>query len=295
MIKIATAQSHIDKDVKANGMADAPEFQIEEPATLIREGMVALVTGAGSGVGAVVARELGRRGVKVALVGRRSDKLEETAHQINLVGGMSQCFPGDVSLETAVDELKAQVKADLGDPDILVNAAGLHCELVSIEESTPQLWKQTLDVNLFGCYLTCRAFVGAMKEKGWGRILNITSASSLHPPTNIGSIYSLSKVALNHFTRQLAKEVEGHGVTANVIHPGEVQTEMWQSIKTDAQSRSGPGKNALNWVEKVSKTGGDPPEKTAELILRIISGDADEPNGQFLWIRDGLKEPMPSW
>lgn len=276
-------------------MAETNVFEIGESTTPIREGLVAVVTGAGSGVGAVVARELARRGVKVALVGRRAEKLEETTRQIDWIGGTSANFSCDVSDEMAVDQLKADVTSEMGAPDILVNAAGVHCELVSIEDSTPHLWKQTLDINLFGCYLTCRAFVGGMKEKGWGRILNITSASSLHPPTNMGSVYSLSKVALNHFTRQLAKEVEGSGVTANVIHPGEVQTEMWQSIKTDAESRRGAGRGMLNWVEKVAKTGGDPPEKTAELILKVISGDAGEPNGQFLWIRDGLKEPMPSW
>lgn len=276
-------------------MEKHPGYQIEEPSTPLREGMIALVTGAGSGVGAVVARELARRSVNVALVGRRSEKLDETAHQVELAGGTSRCFPCDVSDEASVDVLKSEVGAELGAPNILVNAAGLHCELVSIEASTPRLWKQTLDVNLFGCYLTCRAFVGQMKAKGWGRILNITSASSLHPPANVGSIYSLSKVALNHFTRQLAKEVEGSGVTANVIHPGEVQTEMWQGIKADAESRTGAGRGALSWVEKVAKTGGDPPEKTAELVFKVISGDDGEPNGQFLWIHEGLKEPMTSW
>jgi len=276
-------------------MSEENIFEIEEPTTPIREGLVALVTGAGSGVGAAVARELARRDVKVALVGRRSDKLEETAREIESFGGVVTCFSCDVSDEGAIDQLKSDVVAKMGDPDVLVNAAGLHCELLSIEKSTPALWKKTLDVNLYGCYLTCRAFVGAMKEKGWGRILNVSSAASLHSPTNIGSVYSLSKVALNHFTRQLAKEVAESGVTANVIHPGEVKTEMWQSIRDDAQIRSGAGRGMLNWAEKVAKTGGDPPEKTAELILKVISGDAGEPNGEFLWIRDGLKEPMPSW
>jgi len=276
-------------------MADENAFQIEAPITPIRNGLIALVTGAGSGVGATVARELARRGVKVALVGRRLTNLDETAQQIASFGGVAQCFSCDVSDENAVTQLKVDVEAQIGTPDILVNAAGLHCELVSIENSTPKLWKQTLDTNLFGCYLTCRAFVGAMKKKGWGRIVNVSSASSLHSPTHIGSVYSLSKVALNHFTRQLAKEVDGSGVTANVIHPGEVKTEMFERIKADAELRSGDGRNMLGWVSKIEENGGDPPEKTAELILKIISGDAGEPNGQFLWIRDGLKKPMPSW
>ena len=137
--------------------------------------------------------------------------------------------------------------------------------------------------------------MGEMISNGWGRIINITSASSLHPPGHIGAVYPLSKVALNHFTRQLASELRNTGVTANVIHPGEVKTEMWAKIKEDASSREGEGKGALRWVRTVEKTGGDPPEATAEVVLNLLRSGTSTPNGEFLWIRDGMKEPMPSW
>ena len=116
-------------------------------------------------------------------------------------------------------------------PQVLVNNAGLHCELLPIAETTPEAWMQTFQVNVFGPYLICRAFLTGMMALGWGRVINVSSAASLGEPTHIGSVYQLSKVTLNHFTRQLAVEVDGSGVTANAIHPGEVQTEMWAAIK----------------------------------------------------------------
>jgi NAD(P)-dependent dehydrogenase (short-subunit alcohol dehydrogenase family) len=258
-------------------------------------GLTAVVTGAGSGVGEAVARELGNRGIHIALVGRRPDKLTLVQGTIEQAGGIAASFPCDVAEVDQVAQMASYVVARFGDPQILFNSAGIHCELVPIGESTPDRWIQTLQVNVVGTYLTCRAFMGGMVQRGWGRIINVTSAASLGAPGGVGSVYQLSKVAVNHFTRQLAAELEGTGVTANVLHPGEVKSEMWAAIKADASSRTGPGRSALSWTAKVEETGGDPAEKSAERVLELISPAGDSINGQFLWIRDGLLKPMPSW
>ena len=89
--------------------------------------------------------------------------------------------------------------------------------------------------NTVSAYLTCRAFVGGMIDMGWGRIVNVTSAASLHEPGPINSAYGRSKAALNQFTRHLAAEIAGTGVTANVIHPGDVKTDMWAEIRDAAE------------------------------------------------------------
>ncbi len=258
-------------------------------------GLTAVVTGAGSGVGEAVARELGLRGVRVALVGRRSEKLRMVQGAIEQAGGLAASFPCDVSQVDRVARLATEVVARFGHPQILFNSAGIHCELVPIGESTPDRWIQTLQVNVVGTYLTCRAFMGGMLQRGWGRIINVTSAASLGEPGGVGSVYQLSKVAVNHFTRQLAAELEGTRVTANVLHPGEVKSEMWAAIKADASSRTGPGRGALSWTAIVEETGGDPAQKSAERVLELISPAGDGINGQFLWIRDGLQKPIPSW
>ncbi len=257
--------------------------------------LTALVTGAGSGVGEAVARALAARGHRIALVGRRADRLAHVAAAIAAAGGTAAAFPCDVANAADVDSLAADVGARFGPPQILFNGAGLFGECLPIAESTPEVWEQTLRINALGPYLVCRAFMAGMVAKGWGRILNVSSAAALSPVYHVSSAYQLSKVALNHFTRQLAQELAGTGVTANVLHPGEVKTEMFAAIKADAASRTGEGRNMLKWVEKVELSGGDPPEKTADLVLDLLRPENDAATGQFLWIKDGLKAPMPSW
>lgn len=261
----------------------------------MRAGLVAVVTGAGSGVGRAVALALARRRVRVALVGRRAAKLAEVEAEITAAGGEAVSFACDVSVPGDVAALKAGVVARFGPPLVLVNAAGLYGEGGPIAESTPDQWIETFAVNTIGPYLTCRAFMGDMLAAGWGRLINVSSAASIAAPGNLASAYQLSKVMLNHFTRQLAVEVEGTGVTANALHPGEVKTEMWAAIKVDAESRTGPGRGMLQWAEWVEATGGDPPEKTADLVLELLSPRGDAVNGQFLWIKDGLQPARPAW
>ena len=261
----------------------------------IPQGLVAVVTGAGSGVGEAVAYGLAAHGVRVALVGRTAAKLDRVQQAITENGGDAAAFPCDVANIEQVEALKTAVIERYGPPQVLVNSAGLHCELVPIAETTPEQWIQSFTVNTVGPYLLCRAFMGDMIEHGWGRIFNVSSASSIGQPGNIGAVYQLSKVTLNHFTRQLAAEVDGTGVTTNALHPGEVKTEMWASIKNDASQRSGEGRSALGWTQWVEETGGDPPEKTADLILEMLAPAGDTVNGQFLWIKDGLQTPRPAW
>jgi NAD(P)-dependent dehydrogenase (short-subunit alcohol dehydrogenase family) len=257
--------------------------------------VTALVTGAGSGVGEAVARAIAQQGMAVALVGRRKVVLDRVAHEIADAGGTAVAFPCDVSDAAAVETLRLAVEQRFGAPQILFNGAGLFGECLTIGESSPETWMETVRINTFAPYLVCRAFMGGMIGAGWGRIFNVSSAAALAPVYNVSSAYQLSKVALNHFTRQLAQELAGTGVTANVLHPGEVKTEMWAAIKADANSRTGPGRDMLKWADKVERTGGDPAEKTADLVLEMLEPKNNAVNGQFLWIRDGMKAPIPSW
>ena len=96
-------------------------------------------------------------------------------------------------------------------------------------------------------------------------------------------------------TRHLASELEGTGVTANVIHPGDVKTEMWATIRTDARKLGPKAQRYLEWAEWVEATGGDDPDKAADLIAALASDRNGAPNGRFLWIKDGLQPAVPSW
>jgi NAD(P)-dependent dehydrogenase (short-subunit alcohol dehydrogenase family) len=260
-----------------------------------RPNRVAVVVGGGRGLGRVVAVALARRGDRVALVGRSVESLGETERLIGEDGGIARAIPANISDPSAVEAMARAVEQDLGPASILVNAAGIFGPIQPIKDGDPLAWIETLSVNLVGPYLTCRAFVGSMVERGWGRIVSFSSAAALHPPGPFNSAYATSKVALNQLTRHLAAELAGTGVTANVIHPGDVKTDMWADVR-DRARLLGPEADAYRkWVEWVETTGGDVPQKAADLVLRLTDEDGGQVNGQFLWIADPLQAPIPSW
>ncbi len=256
---------------------------------------VAVVTGAGRGLGRRVAVALARRGHPVVGVARNAAQLAETADLIRAEGGRMLSRPTDVSDPKAVATLASFVHEQLGPPAILVNAAGMFGPIAMIRDSDPSAWVQTVMVDAIAPYLTIRAFIGGMIDAGWGRIVNVTSAASLHPPGTLNSAYGTSKVALNQLTRHLAAEIEGSGVTANVIHPGDVKTDMWQDIH-DRVAVMGPEAEAYRqWAAWVEETGGDPPHKAVDLVLRLTGDEGASVHGQFCWVDDPLQAPIASW
>ena len=259
------------------------------------KGKVAVVTGAGRGLGRQAALDLAAHGAEVVTVARNEEQLRQTRQSIHQAGGVAHAMPADISRLEAVEDLKQEVEHRFGAVSILVNAAGIFGPIQLIKDSDAKRWTDTLAVNLFGPYFTCRAFVGGMVQKRWGRIINFTSAAALHPPGPLNSAYATSKVALNQFTRHLAAELEGTGVTANVLHPGDVKTEMWAMIRAEAERMGPEAEGYRNWVRWVEKTGGDDPQKAADLVLSLVSDTAAAVNGKFLWIENGLQSPIPSW
>ncbi len=256
---------------------------------------VALVTGSGRGLGRRVALTLAAHGAQVVLVSRNAAQLQETQDMIARAGGVALALPADVSEAAQVEQLKTRVEQRFGPVSILVNAAGIFGPIQRVQDSEPKRWLETIAINLFGPYLTCQAFVGGMIQAGWGRILNFTSAASLHPPGPLNSAYGTSKVGLNQFTRHLAAELAGTGVTANVLHPGDVKTEMWAAIAAESEKLGPEAEAYRNWVRWVAQTGGDDPQKAADLVLRVVSNEASAVNGRFLWIDQGLQLPLPAW
>ena len=255
----------------------------------------AVVTGAGRGLGEHVALGLAARGFRVAVVARSSEQVAETVRKIEGGNGMAMGAATDVGDIAGVERLKAIVHERLGPVSVLINAAGVFGPIQLVQDSDPQRWIETVLTNTVGPYLTCRAFVPDMLEAGWGRIINFSSAAALHPPGPLNSAYGVSKVGLNQFTRHLAAELNGTGVTANVIHPGEVKTAMWANFRDESQTAGLIGSGYRAWAGLVEKSGGDDPQKALDLCLRLIDEDASPTNGKFLWIEDGMQAPLPSW
>jgi NAD(P)-dependent dehydrogenase (short-subunit alcohol dehydrogenase family) len=256
---------------------------------------VAVVTGAGRGLGRGVAVALAGRGHPVVGVARNPAQLAETADIIRTAGGRMVSRPADVADPDAVEGLAAFVHDQFGPPSILVNAAGVFGPIALIRDGDPRAWVQTVMIDAIAAYLTSRQFVGGMIDAGWGRIVNVTSAASLHPPGALNSAYATAKVALNQLTRHLAAELEGTGVTANVIHPGDVKTDMWQDIHDRVAVMGPEAEPYRQWAAWVDETGGDPPEKAVALVLELTSDAGAARNGEFCWVEDPLQAPIPSW
>jgi NAD(P)-dependent dehydrogenase (short-subunit alcohol dehydrogenase family) len=268
--------------------------EVSSPATFRLEGKVAVVTGGGRGLGRHAAIGLAQRGMRLAVAARSSQQLAEVERTIMQAGGTAISVAIDVGAPDQVETLRRRVLDELGSPSILINAAGVFGPIQLVRDSDVERWIETIRINTIGPYLTCRAFVDGMIAAGWGRIVNFSSAASLHPPGRMNSAYGTSKVALNQFTRQLAAELAGTGVTANVIHPGEVKTAMWAAIKDESANVTGAGAYR-QWAANVAENGGDDPEKTVALINEIIDGKYANTSGQFLWIDGGIQRPIESW
>lgn len=251
-----------------------------------------LVTGASKGLGRQMALGLAGAGHEVIAVARSKSALESLAQEHPLLIFPYEC---DVSEYKDVEVLAEKVKKEHGVVQILVNAAGVFGPIDLVQNTDPEQWAKTVLIDTLAPYYTTRVFLSGMLAKKWGRIINVSSAAALHPPGALNSAYGTSKVALNQFTRHLAAEISGSGVTANVIHPGDVKTEMWADIKEKALALGEVGKDYTAWVDWVAQTGGDDPKKATELVLDIVSSAYDGINGRFLWIKEPLQAPIPSW
>jgi NAD(P)-dependent dehydrogenase (short-subunit alcohol dehydrogenase family) len=187
-------------------------------------GKIALITGASRGLGKAMALALSGGGAPVALVGRDTAKLDETAEAIRSAGGRAETFRADVTKEDEVRRLEQEVSARLGKVSILINNAGINCRK-NITDFTLEEWQGVIDTNLTAVFLMCRSFVPHMKGTGYGRILNMTSIMS-HISLPGRAAYSSSKAGLLGLTRAVALELAGEGITVVGISPGPFATEM---------------------------------------------------------------------
>lgn len=261
-----------------------------------REGStVAVVTGASRGLGRVCAQRLASEGLRVVLVARSVGGLRETERLITETGGQAESVECDVSAWKSVSEtLKPIVGDRFGVPQVLINAAGVFGQLAMVQDSDPDQWSQTIDINLKGTFHTCRAFLAEMVGTGWGRIINVTSSSSVVAPMPMQSAYAASKGGVNLLTRALAREIEGTGITANVVHPGDVKTGMSDHIAGQAERSGQPGDKFREWAHWLEETGGDSPQKFADVVMSLVD-DSGETNGEFLWIDEPAWGRVPTW
>lgn len=188
-------------------------------------GKVAIVTGGGSGIGRAIATAFATEGARVALAGRRREKLDETVALIEKAGGTALAVPTDVASEDQVANLFAATKEAWGRLDLLVNNAGGFAGAPT-DEFPLQMWRDMIDANLTGAFLCCREAFRVMKVQRAGRIINIGSTSAKVPRPK-SAAYVASKWGLDGLTRMLAVEAREYGVAVSIIHPGNTVPGVW--------------------------------------------------------------------
>jgi len=186
---------------------------------------VAVVTGAGRGIGAAVALMLSRLGAAVVLCGRTQATLDSTARSILDAGGKTEVIPCDVIVLRQLEYAAARVESSFGRLDILVNNAGVGGFNDLLHKLSPEEWDKILNTNLRGVFFAVRAFVPAMIRAGYGHIINISSLAGKNALPK-GAAYAASKWGLNGLTYSLAEELRQHNIRASVICPGSTQTEL---------------------------------------------------------------------
>lgn len=188
-------------------------------------GQVAVVTGAGRGIGAAIAKELATLGVTVVLSGRTEKTLRETASRIAANGGKAEALECDVCDLGSVEALAATVEERFRRIDILVNNAGIGSFAGPLHELTPQAWEKVLNTNLRGVFYSIRAFAPRMIRAESGHIINISSLAGKNALPN-GAAYAASKWGLNGLTYSVAEELRAHNIRVSVVCPGSVDTEL---------------------------------------------------------------------
>ena len=187
-------------------------------------GKIAFITGAGKGIGRETALHLAREGVKVGLIARTADDLEQNVREIEEAGGTAAYATADVSNLEEVEQAVAQLTEKLGTADILVNNAGI-AKFGGFMDLDPEEWKRIIEVNLFGAYNVTRAVLPQLIEKNAGDIINISSTAG-EKGGPVMSAYSASKFGLLGLTESLAMEVRKHNIRVTALTPSTVATDL---------------------------------------------------------------------
>ena len=246
------------------------------------EGHIALVTGSSAGLGKAIALKLGQMGAKVALNYHRDRaRAEQTLAEIAQQGCQAILVQGNVTQEEDVEAIYATVAQQLGSVDILVlNAGGDHPQ-IPFEEQTWDTFQTAIDFFIKSPYLLTRACLPAMKEQGWGRIINISSDVCFRTVNNF-SAYVTAKSGQVGFTRSMATELAPFGITVNTVAPGWIPVERHFN-EPNFQQKKEQYENTRVPVKRVGI-----PQDIADTVLYFASEESSFVTGQYLCVNGGV-------
>jgi NAD(P)-dependent dehydrogenase (short-subunit alcohol dehydrogenase family) len=248
-------------------------------------GQVALVTGGGRGLGRAFAIALAKAGAHVAVTARTAEPLAETVEMVERAGGRALAIPGDVSAPDAVAHVVRTAESQLGMVDILVNNAGAVGPLGYDWEVDLEDWWRTFEINVRGPFLYARAVLPGMVKRQRGRIVNISTGAGFGRLPQMDA-YCATKAALTQWTKCLAADIQAHGVTVFAFHPGFVRTSM-----VDYLTSSDVPNAVQAYFNSLLSQGRDVPiERSAQMLLFLVSGRADALSGRFIRAQDNEEE-----
>jgi 3-oxoacyl-[acyl-carrier protein] reductase len=264
------------------------------------DGKRTLVTGGSVGLGEAIAKALAAEGAAVAVHGRREDRTGAVVADIEARGGKAVAVLGDLMVEEEVASVAERACAELGGVDILVNNAGGTGEKLVWETTPISAWKDTFDRNVLAAVRLIDHLLPAMRQAGWGRIVNISSVAGVMPqPT--GPDYSASKAALNNLGLSLAKSLGASGVTVNTVCPGMIHTPKLEEVFRQMGTAAGWVGEGAGWEEleqtflrisqvPLGRTGR--PEEVAHAVAFLCSPLAGYITGATLRIDGGVVPPL---
>jgi 2-hydroxycyclohexanecarboxyl-CoA dehydrogenase len=243
-------------------------------------GQVALVTGGGRGIGKSIVESLARTGAAVAIVSRTLEEITALSEELNKQGCTTIPIKADVTKNDEVKNALEVTRKEFGTIDILINNAGWD-QMERFIESSEEDWLKVIDINLLGQMRFCRETLPIMIEKGYGRIINISSDAG-RVGTSGQVPYSAAKGGIIAFTKGLAREVIRHGITVNCVAPGPINTPLYQEIVESNEKLTAAVVRAIP-MKRVGE-----PEEVAHIVLMVAAKEASYVTGQTISVSGGL-------
>ena len=239
------------------------------------ENRVAVITGAGRGIGRAIALAYAQEGASLALVARTSSELAETAQQAEAMGAATCTITADVTDPAQVNHMVQETMERFSTVDILVNNAGVPGPVGPLWDNDVAYWIRTIEVNVIGVFLCCRSILPVMLAQNRGKIVNVYGGRG----RNVSS-YGASKIAVADLTETLSLELEGHNIQVNALSPGSIHTRMWEETR-DAAKVIGDTE-LYEYGRRVTSGGGASIEQAAELAVLLASDASGTLSGRVI-------------